>query len=636
LKAILFLIVLFLPATLCGQVPMLNDTLRIKEVIVFARPFVYGSTNKTAKVDSVVLKDYSHKNISDVISENSSIFIKNYGSGGTATISLRGTGAGYTNIDWNGININSPMLGQTDLTTLPAGFIDDINIYYGGASLFLGSGGMGGTINLSTKPVWTERSDYQANLSLGSFGKYSALIKARTGTNNFQSSTKLLYQTANNDFPYVNNYNPSDPVTERRENASSSQKSFMEELFYRGNKSVLSARIWYQDIFRNIPVPIFNVQPENGENIKNETFRSIMSYSTWHGNFNFNNSLSWISDNMIYKNPMLSLVSKNLSNTISFKSEMESHPWSGTSLYASLNNDYDFINSVNYDNKKSRNTSGFAVSANQKLNDRFSVSVLLRERIKDSEFLIPDFSSGVSFKTSIYRESYVHLSASRNSKIPTLNDMFWNPGGNTSLRNENSYTGELSYEDSWKLSRAIVLSAQGSAYEMYINNMIRWMPGRYSYWTPSNIDESSSFGTEGNISISCRYNMLDMKINTKYSYNHSSILNSSAGEEVAGKQLIYMPEHLFSGSLRAGYKYLYCSWVTSYTSKRYTTADNSGYLPGYVLNNFSVGARYNLGIHSFDVNFRIDNVFNEEYSTIAWYPLPGRSYMLSFIYQLSK
>ena len=69
-----------------------------------------------------------------------------------------GTTASHTLIDWNGININSPMLGQSDLSLFPVGLIDDINIYFGGASMLLNNGGIGGTINLETAPVWKKET----------------------------------------------------------------------------------------------------------------------------------------------------------------------------------------------------------------------------------------------------------------------------------------------------------------------------------------------------------------------------------------------------------------------------------------------------------------------------------------------
>ena len=533
------------------------------------------------------------------------------------------------------MNLNSPMLGQSDLSIIPAGFIDEINIYYGGASLFLGSGGMGGTINLSTRPVWTDQSDYQANLSLGSFGKYSALLKARSGTINFQSSTKALIQTSRNDFPFVDNFSR-DAVTERRKNASANQDSFLEELYFKGRNSIISARFWYLNSFRNISVPVIVQQPENGENMKDESFRSMVSYSTYKGKTNLNSTLSWFSDNMIYKNPVLSADSKNMSNSVSYKADLETRLDEKTSFYFSFADEFNLINSVNYESRKSRNIAGITFSANHKINNRFDFSLLVRDQLNDNRIMVPDFSSGLRFSIDRNKDSFLHLGISRNTKLPTLNDMYWNPGGNPVLKTENSYNGELSYEDTWKLSSGLIISSQVSVYNMLILNMIRWIPGNSGYWSPTNVDRSSSFGAEGNLGISYGFNMFKLKFTAKYSWNHSSLINSSAGEDLIGKQLTYMPEHLISGSVRASYRYFYLSWITGYTSKRFTSADNSDFLPDYSLNNLLAGANFHFSGHSIDISLKSDNIFNVSYQTIEWYPMPGRSYQISLIYQFSK
>ena len=77
--------------------------------------------------------------------------------------------ANHTLIDWNGININSPMLGQSDLSLIPVGLIDDIQIYFGGASMPINNGGIGGTINLETKPVWKKETLITLNTSAWKF-----------------------------------------------------------------------------------------------------------------------------------------------------------------------------------------------------------------------------------------------------------------------------------------------------------------------------------------------------------------------------------------------------------------------------------------------------------------------------------
>ncbi len=66
--------------------------------------------------------------------------------------------------------------------------------------------------------------------------------------------------------------------------------------------------------------------------------------------------------------------------------------------------------------------------------------------LQDNKFLLPDFSAGTEIRP--FREKYyfIRASFSKNSKIPTLNDMYWSPGGNPDLKNETGYSSEITWE----------------------------------------------------------------------------------------------------------------------------------------------------------------------------------------------
>ena len=65
-------------------------------------------------------------------------------------------------------------------------------------------------------------------------------------------------------------------------------------------------------------------------------------------------------------------------------------------------------------------------------------------------------------------------------------------------------------------------------------------------------------------------------------------------------------------------------------------ADNSKYLPGYLINNFTTGIKVPVKASFIDLNINIDNIFNIDYQSIAYYPLPGRSYSLKILVQIIK
>ena len=150
LRYTLLYIAVFLVVPLKGQLSFENDTISIGEVIINSKKENYESTGyKKASVDSTFLKYSTHNSLAGLLSQYSGVSIKSYGMGGAATPSFRGTGAGQTGVTWNGVSISHPMLGQSDLSLIPAGLIDEIQIYYGGASMALNSGSIGPSLFLT-------------------------------------------------------------------------------------------------------------------------------------------------------------------------------------------------------------------------------------------------------------------------------------------------------------------------------------------------------------------------------------------------------------------------------------------------------------------------------------------------------
>ncbi len=194
-KVLHSLFLILLSVRLIAQTPFSSDTIKIDEVTISHKTTGNGPAGFKAKtIDSSVIKLCSQESLADLLSRHSSIFIKSYGMGGTASPSFRGTGAGHTQLAWNEINLNSPMLGQSDFALIPAGLIDGVQIYCGGASMQVGNGGLGGIVNISTGPVLRNEPMISLRAGIGSFGQYDTLLKGRTGSECFQSVARVFYQ----------------------------------------------------------------------------------------------------------------------------------------------------------------------------------------------------------------------------------------------------------------------------------------------------------------------------------------------------------------------------------------------------------------------------------------------------------
>lgn len=637
MRASAFYIALIITISSFGQTPFLPDTIRIDEVEVKGSLLLISSEGyKHAEIDSAVLKEYTLGNLSEMVSENTPVYIKSYGAGGTATTSIRGTGANHTQLAWNGININSSMLGQADLSLIPAGFLDDVRIYSGGSSMGLNSGGIGGIINIETEPDWKNYSNISATIGAGSFDRYTGMIKARAGKKNFQSVTKVYMQSAENDFRYLNNVSNTDPVYERRTNAQVRQTAFLQELYLRKSNSLTSARIWYQTSDRNLPSSILAQQPEKGESQLDEFLRAEMDYNHNSRTVDYDISASWLSDRLNYFNPDASIDSRNHSNTFIAKGEIGFVPGGKTRLKFIVINELNYVKSVNYTNQKTRNVSTLTASIKRTWGEKAGTYLLLRQILNDRHLLIPDFSSGIDIRPLDNREYYLRINFARNSKMPSLNDLYWSPGGNSDLKNEFSYSGEASWQMKGNISGTVDWDTELTFFSNDIIDMIQWGPTQFSYWSPSNIARVRTSGLEAGTNLFIKTSKFTVKVNGHYTLTSARATRSGSVDIVSDKQLLYVPQNQFNARIKLNFRNLYSSWITTFTGRRFITPDNSQYLPGYIISNFISGVEIKSGRNSLDINFKIDNIFGVNYQAIAYYPMPGRAYLFSITYRLAK
>ena len=123
----------------------------IREVNVTARrPMKEIGIQKT-QLDTTILHENIALSMADILTFNTSIFVKQYGRATLSTVAFRGTSPSHTQVTWNGMRINSPMLGMTDFSMIPSYFIDDASLLHGTSSVNEAGGGLGGAVKLSTR-----------------------------------------------------------------------------------------------------------------------------------------------------------------------------------------------------------------------------------------------------------------------------------------------------------------------------------------------------------------------------------------------------------------------------------------------------------------------------------------------------
>ncbi|MCU0408614.1 MAG: TonB-dependent receptor, partial [Bacteroidales bacterium] len=439
--AVLFSIVL--STTVCGQAYYLTDTVEIGEVTITARSSAsIAASRRSDTIRNSILATQGHKSLGQILSGSAPFYIKSYGPGGISSVSLRGSGPGHTLVTWNGITVNNSMLGQCDLSLIPAGIANEIRINYGASSMPESSGGIGGSVDLASQPVWENSTKPTLYAGAGSFGHYQAGASIKAGSDRLESSTAFYLDNSKNDFPYVNRTYGSAPVRERHLNSETAYMGFLQNLYYRKKGSVLSARLWYQDSERNLPGSLLAGNTFRSEQQVDVSLRSLISYekSGTGGKTSF--TAAYTNERLSYSNKQAAIESRNNASSFFLRGKAEYFPGRATTVTVLLNEELNHVVSNNYDGIKKRSTTSMSLAASRDFAGRLGASLLIRETYTEGSLLHPDFSGTLRYKASEAGNIFLSTSISRNSKLPSMNDLYWYPGGNPSLRNEYAYQYE--------------------------------------------------------------------------------------------------------------------------------------------------------------------------------------------------
>ena len=181
-----------------------KSAIAIREVPVWGRRPMKSIGVEETKLDSAILKENIALSMADALTFNTPVFVKQYGRATLSTVSFRGTGPSHTQVTWNGMRINNPMLGMTDFSMIPSYFIDDASLLHGTSSVSETGGGLGGLVKLSTAPAAADGFGLQYIQGIGMFRTFDEFLRLTWGDERWQVSTRAVYQSSANDYKYRN------------------------------------------------------------------------------------------------------------------------------------------------------------------------------------------------------------------------------------------------------------------------------------------------------------------------------------------------------------------------------------------------------------------------------------------------
>ncbi len=595
------------------------DTLHwLKQIDVKGSRITYPDKSIPHQVlDTAVAAKILSADVGAQLTRESGVFVKSYGQGGISTITSSGMGAAHTALLWNGIKLNSSMLGLYDFSLMPSFLLDKVTMQYGGSGALQGSGSVGGAVLLESETA--EGFSVSAMAGLSSFGGQQMGIQTGLTNGNVSTNSRVYMRRAKNDIIYKNQYGES--VTQK--NANSEQEGFSQELKLGKEHNNLALHIWYLN--SDYKIPPHMLQEKSYQQQKDEAQRYALTWNFKKEKSLFTLNAGFVQDKIRYIDSTALLDER--SRARSYQADAM------YSIYPIQNWQFDFRVSA----EKSQATTD-AYPKEEKLNQisgtvrvgynkgKINSNVALRNGLTHGDALPLLPSIGINYQ--ITKALRLRAEGAMVYRVPTLNDQYWQPGGNPYLQPEKGReaSGGLLLE---KKVKQISIIAEAGVFDILLDDAIIWFPQTGGVYGVENIEQIHSNGINGSIGMNAGRKKWKGEIQLRPQWNNSIITKTNAVNiSSLNKQQIYTPKVLFKGKASISYQKIKVNYYINYSGYRYTLTNNSNWLDPYFINDLAISYERNFLRLGVVFTAAANNLNNVNYQVIANRAMPGRNYQL--------
>jgi hypothetical protein len=611
-------------------------------------------------LDHEALQQINAESVAGAAKYFSGVLIKDYGGiGGLKTISVRSLGGLNTGLVYDGISIADAQTGQIDLDKFSATFVQNLELDLANpqqiplpARIYASASILSFTSNIFNTSNFTQ-GRWLAGINAGSFGLWNPYAGIYLPVNkNMVVSANAEATWAKGNYPiYIDN----GMFSKKANRLNSDIRAFQGEVNVANrfaDSSVLQTKIWGYSSERGLPGSIifFNdisvqrlqdknlfIQSRYNKTISSKTsllFSAKYSYLfTRYTDPYFLNNAGGLDDRYTQQELYASAaLSHRLGNYFSFSFAADG---ASTWLKSNISNFPTPTRTSLWDNFVIQfSKTHWQINASllyTGINDKTEKGVVSAPQNKFTPAFAIGYKTGVE-SPFLFRFFYKNI-----FRMPTFNDLYYTYISNINPKllpeNANQYDAGITYSKTYKANLSqISFSIDG--YYNKVNDKIIAVPSQNLFiWTMQNIGKVQITGIDVNAQANGRFSStLKWSLRVAYTWQQALDITDPSSAEYKN-EIPYTPEH--SGSALA--VLYYKSWSTGYSfifsGERYTLGENnpSNLLPGWITQDLFVSCKFDLNNFSTTVKGEINNMFNERYDVVHYYPMPGRSFKLSLI-----
>lgn len=634
----------------------------LEEVIITAERL----NNEIIPVQSLsgkALKNLSAYSVADAIRYFAGVQIKDYGGiGGLKTVNIRSLGTQHVGVFYDGVQVGNAQNGTIDLGRFSIDNMSAVSLYNGQKSAIFQPAkdfAAAGAIYMTSRvPEFEARkkNNLRVTVKAGSFATINPSIVWEHRLNERLSvSWNTEYMSTNGKYKFRYAKKDGYDTTEFRKNGDVEALRTEAGLYGKIKDGEWKAKLYWYHSQRGYPGAAVREEPGRFVHQDRQWDDAFFAQSSFKKNLSSSYSLllnaKYAYDYLHYvSDPRLDVSTMYVDNTyrqqelyLSSAHLISILPsWSvnisGDFLYNQLNADLvDFVYPRRY-------TGLVALASSLSLKKIKIQGSLLGTFVQDDTKAAnggagykDEFTPSLIIGYKPFENKDLNLRAfyKRIFRMPTLNDLYYTFIGNKYLDPEYTaqYNAGITYSKNFLRTALRRVEVQTDAYFNQVHNKIVAMPTSNQFrWTMINLGYTEIRGVD--VSLSGLWQLADsLLVHTRASYTYQKAQDlTNAADPYYGGQIPYMPWHSASLIINPFYKNWALHYSFIYTGERYEAVANipENYSRPWYTHDIAVSRNVSIKKNSLKLTAEVNNLFNQQYEVVQWYPMPGINYKLIF------
>lgn len=612
----------------------------------------------TQVLDAAQIEEQGFLQLSDAVRQMAGVTLKDYGGvGGMKTVSARGLGSQFSTVTIDGIAVGNAQNGQVDLGRYLLGNAAYVSFSQGQQQEPLLSArayAAGNVLNLETaEPQFflAERTNLKVGMELGSFGMMNpSALWEQKWSRRLKTSVWANWLKSDGDYPFTLYYTADrqgQSTQEQRQHSAMHQLTTDGNLFYTiapGN--TLTAKVHYMNGYHQLPGHVrFYVQEPSAQSTHESLAFAQAKWKVESGKWRTQVLAKVQSSYDQYEDSnYISSLSHYLMNEyrqregyLSGSSEWGMASW--LTLKAAVDGDLSHLHSnLGQRNDVLRSSLMGVVGANAQ-QGRWEARANLLATVSTDH--VADLDTNPTYRrlTPYAAVMYTPVTGltlryfyKETFRVPNFSELYFFQSLPRNLRPERArqHNIGLTYAGtSPKAGVSYQLTVDG--YFNRVTDKIIARPGQNMfYWSMENLGKVHILGVDATADL--QFSHISLQLN--YSFAHAVDL-SDPDSKYYGHQIRYTPRHSGGGTLRWEHRWVNLGATAMVVGHRYAYPQNnvSNRLPAYCDLGFSADRRIDLRWGTLRVQVQVLNLLDAQYEVVQFYPMMGRNYRLSLMYE---